>query len=166
MVKTLNEINISDNATLFDHYLDVWVLMDKTKYMISRARELELHQFGITPEQASVMRALQNNTDGLAIVDLPKIILREPHSIYCLIGRMEKKGLVKKIKFSNNENTRVVLTRKGKQLYNKSLDRTSLRMILSVLSREELDSLERLLSKLKERSSTLLGIEYRPPFLK
>ncbi len=149
-----------------DHALDVWVLLDQTRYMIFRAREMELRQHGITPEQAAVLRLLQNNPRGVAPSEMPRLIVREPHSIYTLLSRMEKRGLVKKVKSLSDEKIRVHLTAKGKQLYKKSIDRTSLRMILSTLSEEELDRLAELLGKLRGKVSLLLGKDYKPPFLK
>ena len=158
--------NDNKKNTTQDQKLDVWVLLDQTRYTIFRARELELSQSGITPEQAAVLRILENNPKGVAPAEMPKMLIREPHSIYGLLGRMQKRGLIKRVKGSVDGKIRVVLTSKGKQLYTKSLDRTSLHMILSVLSEEELERLAGILAKLKERASNLLGIDYKPPFLK
>jgi MarR family transcriptional regulator, organic hydroperoxide resistance regulator len=158
--------NDIENSEDLEYLLNVWVLLDQTRYMISRSRELELHQFGITPEQAAVFRLLQNKPKGIAVAELPVMLLREPHSIYGLIGRMEKNSLIRKTKSPGDIKTRVVMTEKGKLLYKKSLDRTSLQMILSALSKEELDQLAELMGKLKDRASGLLGKTYKPPFLK
>ena len=159
--------NGENSANLLrDRYLDAWVLLDQTRYIMFSARELELNQFGITPEQAGVFRMLINNPKGVAPAEMPSILLREPHSVYGLLGRMEKREPVKRVKSPPDDKTRVVLTAKGKQLYKKSIDRTSLHMILSVLSEEEIGQLDVLLGKLKDRARSVMGIDHKLPFLK
>ncbi len=78
--------------------IDLWVLLDQTRDAIARAREMELSQYKITKVQASVLFMLLTQNKRIALSDISKWILREPHSISSLISRMERNGLVRKIK--------------------------------------------------------------------
>ena len=167
MPDTLNRQgdDIKKNQSHLDADLDVWVLLDQTRYMLFRARELELRQSGMTTVQAAVFRILQDSPKGVPLQDIPKLIMREPHSVSSLISRMANKGLVEKVRECKGKNIRIVITEKGRQLYRKSLNRTSLRMILSALSPEEQKNLALPLEKLRSRARQLLGMDYKPPFL-
>lgn len=47
-----------------DTDFDLWVLLDQTRFVISRARELELAHFGLTVIRGSVLFTLQSLGGG------------------------------------------------------------------------------------------------------
>jgi len=147
-----------------DSDFDIWVLLDQTRDVISKARELELDQYKITRVQATVLFMLMNNNEGVTLTEISKWTLREPHSVSSLINRMEKTGLVKKIKGPEAQKTNVVLTNKGRDLYSRTTQQ-SISMIFSSLSSEEKIQLTSHLKKLRIKARNLLGIDYKPPFL-
>jgi DNA-binding MarR family transcriptional regulator len=149
----------------YDKKLDLIVLLDQVRYMATRARENELRAFGLTLIQAAVLRLLRDTPEGATLQEISGVVTRETNSVSSLISRMQDKGLVKKQRTRQGNGIRVLITEKGKNIYNESVDRTLLTMLLSVLSGEEQRDLHILLSKLKVKASELLEAQYRPPFL-
>ena len=77
-----------------------------------------------------------------------KRVGRNPYSITLIIDRMEKDGLVKRIKdLKDRRSSRLVVTAKGQQFYDRAIDtaKTIPDRLLSCLSREELMVLNKLL---------------------
>ena len=144
--------------------IDLWVLLDQTRDAISRAREMELSQYKITKVQASVLFMLLTQNGKVALSDISRWILREPHSISSLISRMEKNGLVRKIKETGDDRIQVQLTDKGRQIYSQITWR-SIEMVFSSLSTDEKLSLQSTLKKLRTKARSLMGLDYKPPFL-
>ena len=145
-------------------YIDLWVLLDQTRDAISRAREMELSQYKITRVQASVLFMLLTQNKKIALSDISKWILREPHSISSLISRMERNGLVQKVREPDDDRIHVILTEKGRQIYSQVTWR-SIEMVFSSLSREEKLALKSSLKKLRSKARSLMGLDYKPPFL-
>src|SRR4030042_3875977 len=122
------EVPISDDN------FDLWVLFDQTEEVISKARDLELDQYKLTLIQAKVLFMLTNqNNGGMTLAEISKWLLREPHSVLSLINRMEKIGLVERVKRPGDDKIRVLLTDKGHELYSRTT-RRSISMIFSALS--------------------------------
>jgi len=154
-----------DKKVRYDSKLDLIVLLDQVRYMATRARENELRAYGLTLIQAAVLRLLRDSADGATLQEISSVVTRETNSVSSLISRMQDKGLVKKQRTKQGNGIRVLITEKGKHVYNESVDRTLLSMLLSVLSDEEQKELYGLLQKLKGKASVLLEAQYKPPFL-
>lgn len=148
-----------------DDNFDLWVLFDQTEEVISKARDLELDQYKLTLIQAKVLFMLTNqNNGGMTLAEISKWLLREPHSVLSLINRMEKIGLVKRVKRPGDDKMRILLTDKGRELYSQTT-RRSISMIFSALSQEDKKQLQSYLKKLRDKARSLLGMDYKPPFL-
>jgi DNA-binding MarR family transcriptional regulator len=78
---------------------------------------------------------------------------------------MEKKGLVKKTKNSDDLKTYVTLTNKGSLLYHQQVTERSIQLIFEKLSAGEKNQLDAILKKLRDNTRDLLGLDFRPPFL-
>ncbi len=149
----------------YDSKLDLIVLLDQVRYMATRARENELRTYGLTLIQASVLRLLRNAPEGKSLQEISGIVTRETNSVSSLISRMQDKGLVMKKRTRQGNGIRVLITDKGRDVYNESVDRTLLSMLLSALSDQEQKDLYESLYKLKVKATELLEAQYRPPFL-
>lgn len=154
-----------ENRLLADKDLNLWALLRLTERAIFKAREKELAQYGITVEQAAVcfyVRIIGNNATP---AELSRWMLREPHTISGILDRMEKKGMVRKVKDLDRKNqVRVVLTEKGKQAYDQSTKREAIHQIVSSLSEEERKQLRSCLNTLRDKALKELGIFNKPPF--
>jgi DNA-binding MarR family transcriptional regulator len=143
---------------------DIWIMFDHAKFIISRAREIELAEFGLTIEQAAVLHDLIDREGSATLNDLAKSTMRQYHSVSTLVNRMAKIGLVKKVKHSDKKKFEISVTEKGYDMYGK-VTRNSVNMIFSALSSAEQKVFYKHLRTLVTRTRDLLGLDYKHPFL-
>jgi len=148
-----------------DPRITLYGLLDQTRETIFKAVELELGQYQMTAPQVKIMHMLAQGNGGMTLSELASGTVRELNSISTLIGRMQKKGLVKKVKKPGEDKTYVKLTDKGKDIYNNTVTEQSIYLILDALSGQEKRELAVLLQKLQSKARALLGLDYKPPFL-
>jgi DNA-binding MarR family transcriptional regulator len=148
---------------LEDPLFEIWANLDQTADVVSKARELELNQFSLTKAQALILHSLMTEKKGLTIAEISRMRAKEPNSVLNLIKTMLKKGLVQKSKEDNKVS--ILITEKGRSQYSNST-KQSIDLIFSILSKEEIQQLHSILQKVRERSRSLLGIDYKPPFLR
>lgn len=164
--KSNKKVKSKSEMPVMDDNFGLWVLFDQTEEVISKARDLELDQFKLTQMQAKVLFMLTNQGDngGMTLSEISKWLLREPHSVLSLVNRMEKIGLVKRLKKSGDDKVRVFLTDKARALYSQTT-RRSISMIFSALSQKDRQQLQSCLKQLRDKARSLLGMDYKPPFL-
>ena len=119
----------------------------------------------MTQPQVRVLTMLSRENRPVTINELANWTLKEFNSVSTLINRMERKGLIKKVKKTGDLKTYVTLTEKGSNLYHKQVTERSIRLIFEKLTSEEKKQLELTLKKLRDTTRDLLGMDYRPPFL-
>ena len=158
------DVNRISGRKLLSNNFELWVLLDHVRSIISRSREMELAVYGLTPEQAAVLDTLLKSNGSATIVEIAESIIRKYNSVSTLVSRMAKIGLVKKKKTSDGKKFIVSITEKGRTTYEK-VPRNSIEMAFSELTKEENRMLVQLLNKLLERNRTLLGMDFKPPFL-
>jgi len=90
--------------------------------------------------------------------------MRQRHSVSTLVDRMEKAGLVKKVKIPNKKGYQVTITKKGNERYQNATAK-SIEMLLSSLSSEEKQKLTEYLTLLLNKAREMLGLNHNPPFL-
>ncbi len=145
------------------HIHELWTLLDRTRFAISRLRGLELSRFGLTIEQASILHMLSKHEFTTA-KDLEHLTMRRQHSISSLLKGMIRMGVVTRIKEDQEKRFRIIFTPQGKQSYS-SLTVASLEEIFAVLTQSEKQKMADLLDVLLNRARYLLGVSYQPPFL-
>lgn len=147
-----------------DEDYNLWVLVDQTRRTSSKARQRELKPYNLSTRQAAVLFL----TDAIAGTATPskmsRWLLLAPHSVSELLSRMERGGLVRKIKQPGKKEVQVVLTEAGRKAYYQSIKRDSIRNIMSTLSGEERRQLRSCLQKLLNGALKELGMCRRPPF--
>ena len=152
----------TDNSTISDD--DLWCLLIRTWFAICRLRELELTQFDLTLEQASVLALIKACGGSTTAKELKNLTLRQQHSISTLIKRMLKGGLVKKKRKPDERRQRISLSENGKTMLGR-LTTTSIEMVFSSLTANEKLQFTRVICSLYNRARDLLGVSYKPPFL-
>ena len=152
-----------DTASIYN--FDMWVLLDNAHFAVSRARILELSQYNLTKEQAQVLYILLNSGGSATQTQISDFTMRQHHSVSTLVNRMNKDGLVNKDKDPTGKGFRIYITKKGRDRYRK-VTGESMEMIFSSLSPDEIQQLTRYLEQLQQTARGLLGIDYKPPFLK
>jgi DNA-binding MarR family transcriptional regulator len=148
-----------------DPRIKLHALLDSTRETIQKAIKMELAQYQMSQSQVKVMHMLAQSEEGLTPGQLSESAIRELNSITTLINRMQKKGLVTKVKKDGDHKTYVVLTDKGFDIYNNTVTERSITLIFDTLTDEEKSQLTSLLSKLQTKARNLLGLDYKPPFL-
>ncbi|OGO21479.1 MAG: hypothetical protein A2144_07110 [Chloroflexi bacterium RBG_16_50_9] len=144
-------------------YFSVWVLLDYTKFAISKVRDAELAKIGLTPQQAAVIRIILRRKKA-TITEISRTWMRRPHSISTIIDRMARQGLVKKIKHPGNRELEIEVTEKGEKLYH-SIKIESLEAVFSSLSKDDIQKLSQYLKLLLIRACAISGDNYDFPFL-
>jgi DNA-binding MarR family transcriptional regulator len=148
-----------------DPRIKLHALLDSTRETIQKAVKMELAQYQMSQSQVKVMHMLAQSEEGLTPGQLSESAIRELNSITTLINRMQKKGLVTKVKKDGDLKTYVILTDKGLDIYNNTVTERSITLIFDTLTYEEKSQLTSLLSKLQTKARNLLGLDYKPPFL-
>jgi len=144
---------------------ELWWLLLQVRRAMRKIRERELWQYEITPEEVGVLVVVQAIGKRATPAEISRRLLREPHSVSTLLSRMEKKGLVRKVKDLERKNlVRVVLNEKGRKAYQQSAERESIHRIMSYLSEDERQQLRMPLEKLCNELHKELGIKRKEPF--
>ena len=152
----------NDAAEIAAKDFALWRLFDHTRFVIARNREVELSQYGLTPEQSHVLNILSLKGGSSTINEIVEITMRQHHSISTLINRMTKQELVKKIKTpTDNRIYQVVITPKGERLLEK-VTQESITTALSCLSEKDKAELQDQLRCLMGKAYEMLGKKLRP----
>lgn len=144
---------------------EIWTLLERSRFAISRLWELELARFGVTIEQTSILNIITHSDGPVTTNVLEDVTMRQQHSISSLINGMAEMGLVRKNKKEGDRKYNITLSKKGQQLFEKmTLD--SLKESFSVLTEEERQKLADYLEIILKRARYLLGIPYQAPFMR
>jgi len=145
---------------------DLWVLLAQTFDAIQKARQKDLSQYNIGIRQSAVLFRIQAIGDQATPAEISRWLLREPHSVSEILNRMEKAGLVRKIKDLDRKNlVRVKLTKKGREAYYKATLGQSIDELISTLSEDEQRQLWSCLQKLRDKALKKIGMEGKVPVL-
>jgi len=138
----------------------LWVLLNQVRDAVLKARQKELVQYNISATQAATLLVIEAIGAKATATEISRRLFREPHSVAGAAGilsRMEKKGLVRRLKDLDRKNLRrVVLTEKGREAYYQSTKRESIRQIMSSLSEEERQQLTSSLETLRDKALRFL----------
>ena len=137
----------------------LWTLLDSTRFAITRLRELELSQFGLTIERSAILKIFASRGGSTTAGILEYLTMRQPHSISTLINRMIKMGLISKKRQGAEKRHTFTLTPKGFALLEK-ITETSIKDVFSCLSAEENKELLRILRILQKKSRSLLRVPF------
>jgi DNA-binding MarR family transcriptional regulator len=163
----LNPSNVAINKSKEDFPIKVtndafgvWIILDYTRFAIARLRDYELSRIGATPEQAAILQILARREGKSTIGGISQAWMRRANSVSTMVRRMEKLGLVRVIKYPKRKELEVVMTDKGKKIY-EQISRLSIEAIFSVLSDEERQKLSLYLRLLFGRARNLLELTER-----
>jgi DNA-binding MarR family transcriptional regulator len=146
--------SVTDNMNNFE----LWGIMAKTCYAISRSRFLEISKIGLTPQKAQVLHIIEGSGGSILQNKISGIIMRRQNSVSDLVNRMVREGLIAKTKLPDDRKYLLIIGKKGREKYNK-LTRQSIEMIFGVLTPRDRQILNLVLSKLLDKASSLLKLE-------
>ena len=130
----------------------LWWLLFRARESMARARRKELEPAGISNREAAILWLIDVLGPKATIGRISYLAFREHHSISAHISRMEKDGLVRKVKSSDGRSIQVLMTEKGVDAHTYALKRISVHDIMSVLSEEEKQQLFSILHKLRDKA--------------
>jgi MarR family transcriptional regulator, organic hydroperoxide resistance regulator len=149
---TLRKLNLKSTVPELqtgDRDYELFGLLISTTEAILKARQRELSEYAIEPARSGVLITIASLGNQATPIAIGKHLLRTRHSISELLGRAEKDGLVeKKWDMERKNGVRVVLTRRGKEVAQKTMRGLVLPEIMSSLSRSEHGDLKSLLQRL------------------
>jgi DNA-binding MarR family transcriptional regulator len=141
----------------------LWMHLDEAAFLISTAREKELKKNNLSSIQMKVLLTLNYLDRALTIQELCHWLARGHTSVSLLTDKMMGKGLVEKYPDLNNKNqTRVSITRQGKQTMRKLSPRKPIPDILSILSEEEADQLIFQLKRIISQAASVTSSKFPP----
>lgn len=148
-----------------DRDINLYILLHQTQAIVSNAVDTEIKHLRVTQAQVTVLTMLSREDRPVTLDELTSWCLKDFSSVFTLINRMEKNGLVKKSKKNDDPKTYITLTKKGSILYHQKVTERSIHLIFDVYSEEEKTQLDLLMKKLRDNARDLLGLDFRPPFL-
>lgn len=137
----------------------LWILLGRTRDMLSRVRKKELRKYGITPIEARVLVVLNQVDNNTTPADLSRRVAREHITVMSLLRRMQKKQLVTMVKDPQKNTWQVSMTREGEVACEQALKLDSIRSAMSSLSETERHQLEQYLEKLYVDALRQLGTD-------
>ena len=134
---------ISRNSSKYSRYL-----IGRIRHYMDRARQKELSPYNISPRQATVLFILSSLGHKSTLAELSKYCDRKNNTLSQQIKRMEKNGLVRKVRETpKSALISFELTQKGIETYENSNKTSSVEKIMSVLTEDERQQLISLLEK-------------------
>jgi DNA-binding MarR family transcriptional regulator len=136
---------------------EIAVMIRRIDLLISKARRNELEHLDITPAQAGVLHFTQMFKEPCTIIQLRRSMGRSNSSMVGIINRMENQGLIKRqVDSQSKKYTRVLLTEKGKALYEEAVSLNGFLTIISSLPKEDRQRLKLYLNALVEAARKVL----------
>jgi DNA-binding MarR family transcriptional regulator len=133
-----------------------WTILDSTRFLIARLREMELAQFGFTIEQLMVLKGLVENNGSLNTRSLEETTLRQHHSISVLVNRMIRMGLLTKTRKEGENRNTIFITKKGEEQLN-AITEFSIEVTFSALKTREKQQIAQYLHSLNDKARVMLG---------
>jgi len=142
-----------------------WVFLARTRDAIFKNRVKEFKKYNLSARQSSVLMVLDALDENPTPAEVSRWVFREPHSISDFLKRMERDGLIRRIKDLDRKNLiSVKITEKGHEAIHNAKKMESIHKIMSSLTKEEHQQLRAILRKLWDKAIRELGIEERPIF--
>jgi len=139
---------------------NLWLFLAQVRTVMLRARQMELSRYGITASQASVLFVVNALGDKAMPAEISRWLFRQSHSVSGILNRMEKQGLVRRVKDLGKKNlVRVELTEKGREVYANCTKREAMHRIMPSLSGEQRQQLIVCLENLRDATLKYLGEE-------
>ncbi len=143
-----------------DDIYQLWIFLSRARHSILKLRQKGLSPYNITHGQANVLFIVHRLGEEATFGEIAKYMYRELNTLSVQMKRMEKDGLVKRIRVKPKTTlTRFELTDKGLELYKVSKNLKVINEIFLKLSSEERQQLHSILAKLihesEERFNTM-----------
>ena len=143
-----------DEITAKDSKLYSRILISRVRDLMLDIRQDELAPYDISPRQAYILEILFKLGHKATLTQLAKYNEREANTISVQMTKMEKEGLVRKVRKSSKSTLLIYeLTQKGLDTYQQTKKQTSEKAIMSALSESERQEFMALLNKILAKAN-------------
>jgi DNA-binding MarR family transcriptional regulator len=150
----------SNNTLSVNPSVALWMLLGRTSRLIIKARQRELDKYDISIDASAILLLAMTLKRQATPTMISKCLFLQRHTISQLLSRMERDGLVRRIKDLDRRNSiRIELTIKGHDSFLKTIKHRSTRSAMSILSPAEQTEMSSILTKLCEHTAKQLGLE-------
>jgi DNA-binding MarR family transcriptional regulator len=164
-VKPKDSARGSSGTYALDGDHELWVLLRQARDAVHKVRDNELRQFGISSVQASILFIIQAIGHEATAAEISRWIFRRPHGVSMLLDRMQKKGLIKRVKSPERKNvSRIIITPKGQKALDESAKGACIHQVISTLNPEEQARLRIYLLKLRDIACEDLKVNVKPSY--
>jgi DNA-binding MarR family transcriptional regulator len=133
--------------------MGLWWSIRRTHEAIHKIRKIELRKYRISTIESAVILIVRQSRNLVTPIEIARQLLKDAHSISQLLIRMEKRGLLKRVRNLPRKNMiRVVLTPKGQDLYKHIGEAKSISKIMSALTPDERQQFDLALEKLRSKA--------------
>jgi MarR family transcriptional regulator, organic hydroperoxide resistance regulator len=144
--------------------IGLWMMLRRTSRLLGKSRQRELAKYDISDDASSLLFTVTFLGRQAIPATISKYLFLERHSVSQLLTRMEKDGLIRRVKDMERKNyVRIELTDKGQNAFLKSSKQRSILTIIASLSEEEQQRAWSYLVSLRDRAIKKLGL--RNPLL-
>jgi DNA-binding MarR family transcriptional regulator len=148
-----------NKITLTKANFDLWTLIGRTNHTIVSLRQKELSRYHIPVRQLYVLRTIRDHGSKATLSEVATIVERETHVISKQAIRMEKDGLIKRVKNTPKSNLlELQLTEKGREMAKISEQSNALDLLFSNLSEEEHKQIESILKKVLLQAKKMASV--------
>jgi len=138
----------------------LWAWIIRTYEAIDNARKQELKKYNINRSQGFVLAVIYDLGGEATLTQIVQRSFRKINTVSEILSRMEKQGLVKRVKDLKQKNrVRILLTEKGIKAGHQANKRESIIRIMSCLTEEERRKLVLCCWKLSYRALEELGVQ-------
>jgi DNA-binding MarR family transcriptional regulator len=159
--------NLKDKKEVYNEDHELWLLLNQARHAMFRAREKELGHLGISAMQAAVLTTIEAIEHELPATpaEISRRLLRRAHGVSTLLDRMEKEGLIKRVKDLERRNmVRVAITAKGYAAYRESSKRRVVHQVMASLTEDERKALRSGLMRLRDGALERLRQDSQPAY--
>ena len=153
-----------NNIFTDDDYM-LWRLFTQARNATNKLRQRELLRYGLTPRKAAILLVLLAAKDDVNSYRIAKWLVLEHHSVSELIDRMEKEGLVNKVRnHDNRRSIRIQLTDKGVNAAEQASKAESFHTVMAVLSEKDRRQFINVLKRLRDNALQELALTNTLPY--
>ena len=129
----------------------MWTVLHQASDAASRAASKRFRPLGVSFQQVYVLLILARSASAPTCSDISRIVMRRPHTVTALLNGMQRAGLIKRVKDKKNQKlVRIVMTKKGRQIWEKVMQTPLSIEFTSFLSIREFYELVRMLEIVRD----------------
>jgi DNA-binding MarR family transcriptional regulator len=139
----------------------LWILLSHTRDILLRVMMKNLRSFHVYPMEAGVLFIVHESVPPAPTpADISRWMFRETQTVSGLLKRMERRGLIRKVKDDKRKNgIRIVPTRRGTEIYKRTVGREGITNVLASLPGEGHQQLIKYLEQLRQEGLKQLKIK-------